>query len=142
MCTVQIINEVPETIFSLCPDYKNIVNIPPPCVRFCLSLCNCLSSLSIKILAYDGAIRVPIAVPSFWTKCFPSNSKLLFLRTISVKSTMSFFRSPSFFPSSKLESQANNASFTACNPSSCGIWGYNPTTSTVHVKMRSIAFMK
>ena len=46
---------------------------------------NCPSRRPIKMLAYAGAILVPIAVPWTWRKCFPLNSKLLSMRVTAAK---------------------------------------------------------
>ena len=133
MCTVQIIDEVPETIFSPCSDYKNIVNIPPPCVRFCLSPCNWLSLQFVhKNIGIRRCHSSPYRCTFFLDEMFPIKLKVVVFKNYFSKIYCHFLDPLVFFPSSKLESQANYASFTACNPSSCGIWGYNPTTSTVH----------
>ena len=66
MRAVQVINELTQLLLSLRPNNENIVNVPPPNAWFYPAfLIKRLSSLSIKMFAYEGAILVPIAVPRF-----------------------------------------------------------------------------
>ena len=82
------------------------------------------SSSAINKMLYGGANLVPIAVPSFGLSVFFSNVNMLFFYTTSAKSIMvsveTYF---SFWLSSRF--------LNADRPSSCGMSGYNPTTSIV-----------
>ena len=88
------------------------------------------SSSAINKMLYGGANFVPIAVPRFCLSVFFPNVNMLFFNTTSAKSitvsveTYFYFRVSSLF-------------LNADRPSSCGMFGYNPTTSIVHKIMSS-----
>ena len=56
-------------LFSFCPHHEDVFNKPPPDVRFervvfdCRLFQQCSNFPMMNRLAYEGAIRVPIAVP-------------------------------------------------------------------------------
>ena len=82
------------------------------------------SNQAINNILYGGANFVPIAVPRFCFKVFSIKVKILFLRTTSASSTsVEVVTSFSCLKSSHLR--------RADRPSSCGMLGYKPTTSTV-----------
>ena len=70
---VDFINESNEMLFSIWPDSKNVLNVPPSGDQV-LGILSILARifllrLSMKMFAYEGAIRVPMAVPFVCTKC-------------------------------------------------------------------------
>ena len=86
-------------------------------------------------MLYGGADFVPIAVPRFCFKVFSLKVKILFLRTTSASSTsVEVVTSFSCLKSSRLR--------RADRPSSCGMLGCKPTTSTVHKIISSCKFVK
>ena len=94
--------------------------------------CNCCVSrkvvwnLSMKRHAYGGANLVPIAVPETCCLILLLNSKKLFFSTNCAILTKSSVRIHFMW-----EYSLSKASLRAVNPTSWGILGYNPTTSTV-----------
>ena len=93
------------------------------------------SNSAINSILYGGANFVPIAVPHFCFKFFHLKVKILFLRTTTASSTsVEVVTSFSCLKSSYLRS--------ANRPSSCGMLGYKPTTSTVHKIISSVKFGK
>ena len=84
----------------------------------------------IKIIAYVGAILVPIAAPLSCLKKDKLCSKILFFNTNSAKSIMESV-------SIVLSSLDSKDFLNAIKHSSCGIFGYKPTTSIVHRIMPS-----
>ena len=90
----------------------------------------CSSSSFINKMLYRGAKFVAIAVPHFCLSVFFLNVKMLYFNTTAAKSIMvsveTYF---SFWVSSHFRQ--------ADKPSSCGMFGYNPTTSIVHKIMPS-----
>ena len=96
-----------------------------------LQFCKIRSSRSpIKIMAYGGAILVPMAVPLSCLKKDKLCSKILFFNTHSAKSIR---ESLDIF----LSSLDSKDFLNTIKPSSCGIFGYKPTTSMVHRIMSS-----
>ena len=96
-----------------------------------LQFCVIRSSRSpIKIMAYGGAILVPMAVSLSSLKKDKLCSKIWFFSTHSAKS----IRESLDIVLSSLDS---NNFLNAIKPSSCGIFGYKPTTSMVHRIMSS-----
>ena len=73
--------------------------------------------------AYVGAHFVPTAVPEICCLMLPLNSKKLLSKTTSAMSKRSSVR---IFFCSRL---SRACLLSAFNPTSCGILGYNPTTS-------------
>ena len=99
--------------------------------RFKLQFCKTRPSRSpIKIMAHGGAILVPMAVPLSCLEKDKICSKILFFNTHSAKS----IRESIDIVLSSLDSKDF---FNTIKPSSCGIFGYKPTTSTVHRIMSS-----
>ena len=88
------------------------------------------SRSSIKIITYGGAILVPMAASLSSLKKNKLSSKILFYNTHLAKS-----RSESV--DIVLSSLDSKDIFNALKPSSCGIFGYKPTTSIVHRIMSS-----
>ena len=81
-------------------------------------------------MLYGGAKFVPIAVPRFYLSVFFPNVNTLFFNTTSAKSIMVSVETYFSFRVSSLFLNADR-------PSSCGMFGYNPTTSIVHKIMSS-----
>ena len=51
-------------LLSMCPNHEDIIDDPPPKNGLSEELSMaCCSNLPMNKLAYEGAIRVPIAVP-------------------------------------------------------------------------------
>ena len=88
------------------------------------------SSFDINKILYRGASLVPIAVPRFCLSIFFPNVNMLIFNTTSAKSIMV---SVETYFSFRVSSRFLNAD----KPSSCGMFGYNPTTSIVHKIMPS-----
>ena len=96
-----------------------------------LQFCKVRSSRSpMKIMAYGGAILVPMAVPLSCLKKDKLCSKILFFNTQSAKS----IRESVDIVLSSLDSKDF---LNTIKPSSCEIFGYKPTTSMVHRIMSS-----
>ena len=83
------------------------------------------SSSAINKMVYGGANFVPIAVPRFCLSVFFPNVNMLFFNTTSSQSIMVSVETYFSFRISSLFLNADR-------PSSCGMFGYNPTTSIVH----------
>ena len=83
-----------------------------------------ISTLSMKIHAYDGENLVPMAVPEICYLSFESNSKKLFLST---NSDMS----PKSEDGTFLSDLYSNFLSSALSAASCGILSYKPTISAV-----------
>ena len=91
-----------------------------------LQFCKIRSSRSpMKIMAYGGAILVPMAVPLSCLKKDKLCSKILFFNTHSAKS----IRESVDIVLSSLDSKDF---LNAIKPLSCEIFGCKPTTSMVH----------
>ena len=94
------------------PKEKYIINIPPPQIRFkqnTIRRCNFRSNCS----------------PFFCFNVFSPNFEILFLITTSA-------RSQSVSLEIYVSIRLSNGFLSAQRPSSCGIFGYRPATSTVH----------
>ena len=96
-----------------------------------LQFCEIRSSTSpIKIMAYGGAILVPMAVPLSCLKKGKLRSKIFLFNKHSAKSIKESVNIV-------LSSLDSKHFLNAIKPSSCGIFGYKPTTSMVHRIMSS-----
>ena len=89
----------------------------------------CFPSFPIKILAYEGAIFVPIAVPSICERCSPLNVKMLCFST----NVSNWTRHSVGGSLTALWSQASRH---ASIPSLCGMLVYNDVTS-IEARMAS-----
>ena len=88
------------------------------------------SSSAINKMLYGGASLVPIAVPRFCLSVFFPNVDMLFFNTTSAKSILVSVETYFSF-------QLSIRFLNTDRPSSCGMFGYNPTTSIVHKIMPS-----
>ena len=96
-----------------------------------LQFCKIRSSRSpMKIMAYGGAILVPMAVPLSCLKKRQVMFKNIVLYTHSAKSIREFL-------DIVLYSLDSKNFLNAIKPSSCGIFGYKTTTSMAHRIMSS-----
>ena len=86
------------------------------------------SSSAINEMLYGGGSLIPVAVLRFCLSVFFPNVNMLFYNTTSAKSIMV---SVETYFSFRLSSHFLNA----YRPSSCGMVGYNPTTSIVRKMM-------
>ena len=131
-CTLLILSVNEFNLFSPCFHKKNISSMFRHDKYGLYSDYFVISSFSsaIKKMPYGGAKFLPIAVPCFYLSVFFPNENMLFFYTTSAKPVMVSIETYFLF-------RVSSCFLNADKPSSCGIFGYNPTTSIVHKIMPS-----
>ncbi len=84
-----MVDKLNQAVLTTTPDRENIINKSPPTSGRLGAEDRSFSSKSdMKMLAYEGAIFVPMAVPCICRKCLSVNEKLFLVRMWLMSSLM------------------------------------------------------
>ena len=131
-CTLLILSRKDFNLFPPCFHKKNMSSIYRHHIRFIFRFFYIIfsSSSAINKMLYGGTNFVPIAVRRFCLSIFFPNVNMLFVNITSAKSIMVSVQTYFSF-------RVSSCFLNVDKPSTCGMFGYNPTSSIVHKIMPS-----